>query len=154
DDGTMARLPQLEIFARRHNLKIISVADLIRYRMQNEVLVRLTAQARIPTVYGEFTASTFQNELNGETNIALVMGDIEKQQNVLVRVHSHCLLGDVFGSTIDEMGFWLHRSIQIIAAEGCGVVLYLRMESSGSETERHLLAIAEHQALGNGEPFQ
>jgi 3,4-dihydroxy 2-butanone 4-phosphate synthase / GTP cyclohydrolase II len=154
DDGTMARLPQLEVFARQHNLKIISVADLIRYRMQNEVLVRRTAQARVPTIYGEFDVSTFQNELSGETHMALVMGDIEKKENVLVRVHTHCALGDVFGSVVDEMGFWLRHSLNMIASEGCGVLLYLRMESSGSDTERHLRAIAEHQTGGFNEPFQ
>ncbi|MEW6731557.1 MAG: 3,4-dihydroxy-2-butanone-4-phosphate synthase [Acidobacteriota bacterium] len=146
DDGTMARLPELEIFARRHDLKIISVADLIRYRMQNEVLVRRTAQAHISTIYGEFTVSTFQNELSGDTHLALVMGNIAEHDNVLVRVHTHCLLGDVFGALVDEAGFWLHRSLELIAAEGCGVLLYLRMDSTKGDVERHLQAFAEHQA--------
>src|SRR5262249_3000247 len=77
-----------------------------------------------------------------------------KRENVLVRVHTHCALGDVFGSVVDEMGFWLRHSLQMIASEGCGVLLYLRMESSGSDTERHLQAIAEYQAGGSNEPVQ
>ncbi len=154
DDGTMARLPQLEVFAKEHGLKIISVADLIRYRMQNELLVTKTASARIPTIYGEFTATTYRNELNGESHLALVMGNISERESVLVRVHTHSLLGDVFGSTIDDMGMWLRRSLEMIAEEGCGVILYLRMESSGSDTERHLRAVAEYQASASTEPFQ
>lgn len=153
DDGTMARLPQLEIFAREHGLKIISVADLIRYRMQNELLVKRTASAKIPTIYGEFTAVTYRNELSGESHLALVMGDISQAKSVLVRVHTHSLLGDVFGSMLDDMGMWLHRSLEMIAEQGCGVVLYLRMDSSGSDTERYLKAVAEHQASGSSEPF-
>lgn len=145
DDGTMARLPELEQFARQHNMKIISVADLIRYRMQNEVLVKRTAQARVPTAYGDFTAITFHNELNGETHLALVKGDIEGRERVLVRVHTHCLLGDVFAATIDEMGQVLRQSMEKIASEGSGVLLYLCMSTFGSELERHLQAIAAHQ---------
>lgn len=154
DDGTMSRLPQLEIFAKRHNLKIISVADLIRYRMQNEVLVRRTASAILPTIYGKFQAISFYNELTKETHLALVMGDIAKQSEVLVRVHTHCLLGDVFGGLVDDMGFWLHRSLEIISSEGCGVVLYLSIGNMGSEIERHLQAISEHQAKTPNEAFQ
>ncbi|MBN8725256.1 MAG: 3,4-dihydroxy-2-butanone-4-phosphate synthase [Acidobacteria bacterium] len=153
DDGTMARMPQLEVFAARHNLKIISVADLIRYRMETEVLVRRTATAQVPTIYGRFQAISFYNELNRETHLALVMGDIEKKDNILVRVHTHCLLGDVFGGLVDEMGFWLHRSLEIIAEEGCGVLLYLSMNNMGYEIERHLNALSEHQAKNTNEQF-
>lgn len=154
DDGTMSRLSQLEIFAKRHNLKIISVADLIRYRMQNEVLVRRTASALLPTIYGKFQAISFYNELTKETHLALIMGDITKQSEVLVRVHTHCLLGDVFGGLVDDMGFWLHRSLEIISSEGCGVILYLSMGNMGSEIERHLQAISDHQAKTPNEAFQ
>ncbi|MBL8148501.1 MAG: 3,4-dihydroxy-2-butanone-4-phosphate synthase [Blastocatellia bacterium] len=153
DDGTMARLTQLQEFAKLHDLKIISVADLIRYRMQHEVLVKQTAQARVPTVYGDFIAKTFRNELTGDTHLALVTGDIENQDKVLVRVHTHALLGDVFGATIDDMGGWLHRSLEIISEEGCGVLLYLRMETSGSDTERFLHAVAEYQSNKVAETF-
>jgi 3,4-dihydroxy 2-butanone 4-phosphate synthase/GTP cyclohydrolase II len=154
DDGTMARLPQLEIFAKQHNLKIISVAELIRYRMQNEVLVKRSVTAKLPTIYGDFQAVSFHNELNGESHLALVMGDISQHDNVLVRVHTHCLLGDVFGGLVDDMGFWLHRSLEIIASEGCGVVLYLSMGHMGSEIERHLKALSEHQEKTPTQAFQ
>lgn len=154
DDGTMSRLAQLEIFAKRHGLKIISVADLIRYRMQTEVFVHRTASAILPTIYGKFQAISFYNELSKETHLALVMGDIDKQDEVLVRVHTHCLLGDVFGGLIDDMGFWLHRSLEIISSEGCGVVLYLSMGNMGYEIERHLKAISDYQTENLNEAFQ
>jgi len=154
DDGTMSRLPQLEVFAQKYNLKIISVADLIRYRMQNEVLVHRTASANLPTIYGNFQAISFYNELSKETHLALVMGDIKGREEVLVRVHTHCLLGDVFGGLVDDMGFWLHRSLEIIASEGCGVVLYLSMGNMGSEIERHLKALSDHQTQNADQAFQ
>ncbi len=154
DDGTMSRLPQLEVFAKRHNLKIISVADLIRYRMQNEVLVHRTTSAQLPTIYGNFQAISFYNELSKETHLALVTGDISKQDRVLVRVHTHCLLGDVFGGLVDDMGFWLHRSLEIISGEGCGVILYLSMGNMGSEIERHLRALSDHQTQNPNQDFQ
>ncbi|MCS6884103.1 MAG: 3,4-dihydroxy-2-butanone-4-phosphate synthase [Acidobacteriota bacterium] len=154
DDGTMARLPQLEAFARLHGMKIISVADLIRYRMQNELLVTKTATALVPTPFGVFSASTFRNELNGETHLALVLGKLSDKESVLVRVHTENVLADVFCSKADDMGLWLRRSLEKISEEGCGVVLYLCMESSGNETERYLKALAAHQASGNSEPFQ
>jgi 3,4-dihydroxy 2-butanone 4-phosphate synthase/GTP cyclohydrolase II len=154
DDGTMARLPQLELFARHHGLKVISVADLIRYRMRTEVLVRRTASARVPTIYGEFNAATFQNILTGETHLAVTKGNVEHRDKVLVRVHTHCLLGDVFGGMVDGMGFWLRRSLEMIAEEGCGVLLYLCLVNAGDEMERHLRAVAEYQAQNSSEPFQ
>lgn len=154
DDGTMARLPHLENFAQNHNLKIISVADMIRYRMQNEVLVKRITTATVPTIYGDFIASTFQNELNGEIHLALVKGEVAHRDNVLVRVHSHCLVGDVFGGLIDEMGFWLRRSLEMIATEGCGVLLYLSMANPGQEIDRHLRAWADYQANNSSSNFQ
>ncbi|HEY7547659.1 MAG TPA: GTP cyclohydrolase II RibA, partial [Blastocatellia bacterium] len=131
DDGTMARLSELREFAARHDLKIISVADLVRYRMANEMLVRRASEARVPTVYGEFRAFAFTNEINADVHLALVMGDISAERSTLVRVHSQCVLGDVFGSLRDDTGWQLHRSLEMIAAEGEGVLLYLRQEGRG-----------------------
>jgi 3,4-dihydroxy 2-butanone 4-phosphate synthase/GTP cyclohydrolase II len=127
----MARLPQLREFAARHGLKIISVADLVRYRMANEMLVRCASEARVPTVYGEFRAFAFTNEINADVHLALVMGEISAKRSALVRVHSQCVLGDVFGSLRDDTGWQLHRSLEMIAAEGEGVLLYLRQEGRG-----------------------
>lgn len=154
DDGTMARLPQLQVFAERNNLKIISVAELVRYRMQNEILVHRTASATIPTIYGDFVAITFKNELTGERQLALVRGEVANKERVLVRVHTHCLLGDVFGGLMDDMGFWLRRSLEIIAQEDCGVILYLSMDNGGNEVERHLLALLAYQETPTNQPFQ
>ncbi|HJQ69227.1 MAG TPA: 3,4-dihydroxy-2-butanone-4-phosphate synthase [Blastocatellia bacterium] len=131
DDGTMARLPELRVFAAQHGIKIISVADLVSYRMANEVLVRESGRSVVPTVYGEFRATAFTNEINSDVHLALVMGEIEADESVLVRVHSQCVLGDVFGSLRDDTGCQLHRSLELIAAEGRGVLLYLRQEGRG-----------------------
>jgi 3,4-dihydroxy 2-butanone 4-phosphate synthase/GTP cyclohydrolase II len=125
-DGTMARLPQLEEFAARHGLKMITVADLIRYRMRKEVLVRRAAETDLPTVYGTFRAVAFENELNGEVHLAMVMGEVNADDPVLVRVHTENVTCDMFGSLIDDTGFQLHTALEKIAAEGRGVVLYLR----------------------------
>ncbi len=125
-DGTMARLPQLEEFAARHGLKMITVADLVRYRMRKEVLVRRAAETDLPTVYGTFRAVAFENELNGEVHLAMVMGEVRTDDPVLVRVHTENVTCDMFGSLIDDTGFQLHTALEKIAAEGRGVVLYLR----------------------------
>ena len=131
DDGTMARLPQLREFALQHGLKIISVADLVSYRMANEVLVHRAEEARVPSVYGEFRAIAFTNDINQDTHLALVMGEIDPDKSMAVRVHSQCVLGDVFGSLRDDTGWQLHRSLQLIAEEGRGVLLYLKQEGRG-----------------------
>jgi 3,4-dihydroxy 2-butanone 4-phosphate synthase / GTP cyclohydrolase II len=131
DDGTMARLPELRDFAREHGIKIISVADLVAYRMANEVLIHRAGEARVPTVYGDFRAVAFTNEINSDVHLALVMGEIDPLQSMLVRVHSQCVLGDVFGSLRDDTGWQLQRSLELIAGEGRGVVLYLRQEGRG-----------------------
>lgn len=131
DDGTMARLPELREFALQHDLKIISVADLVSYRMSNEVLVHRAGEARVPTVYGEFRAVAFTNDINQDTHLALVMGDIDPEVSMPVRVHSQCVLGDVFGSLRDDTGWQLHRSLEVIAEEGRGVLLYLKQEGRG-----------------------
>jgi 3,4-dihydroxy 2-butanone 4-phosphate synthase/GTP cyclohydrolase II len=125
----MARLPQLREFAGQHGIKIISVADLVGYRISNEVLVHRAAAARVPTVYGEFTSIVFTNDINADAHLALIMGDIQGDRETLVRVHSQCVLGDVFGSLRDDTGWQLHRSLEMIAAEGHGVLLYLKLES-------------------------
>jgi 3,4-dihydroxy 2-butanone 4-phosphate synthase/GTP cyclohydrolase II len=131
EDGTMSRLPELKAFASEHQIKIISVADLVSYRMTNELLVHRGAEARVPTVYGEFRAFAFSNEINSDIHLALVMGEIDAEYSLPVRVHSQCVLGDVFGSLRDDTGRQLHRSLEVIAAEGRGVLLYLRQEGRG-----------------------
>jgi 3,4-dihydroxy 2-butanone 4-phosphate synthase/GTP cyclohydrolase II len=125
-DGTMARLPELEEFARAHGFKIISVADLVRYRIRKETLVRRAAETEIPTVYGRFRAVAFENVINGEVHLAMVMGDVTSPEPVLVRVHTENVTFAMFGSLIGDTGFQLHTSLEKIAAAGRGVVLYLR----------------------------
>jgi len=126
DDGTMARLPELERFAAEHGLIIVSIADLIRYRRQREVLVRRVSEARIPTRYGDFTAYVFEALADGTEHVALVRGDVEGKEDVLVRVHSECLTGDVFGSLRCDCGTQVEVALEMIADEGEGVVVYLR----------------------------
>ena len=122
----MARLPELEEFAEEHGLLLISIADLIRYRRQKDKLVKRTAEARIPTAYGDFTCFVYESVMDGEQHLALVKGDVHGEDNVLVRVHSECLTGDVFGSLRCDCGPQLDAAIKRIAEEGVGVVVYLR----------------------------
>jgi len=138
DDGTMARMPQLEEFAERHGLKIISVADLVRYRMQKEILVRRAVEADLPTVYGLFRAVAFENVLSGEVHLAMVMGDVTGDRPVPVRVHTENVTCDMFGSLIDDTGFQLHAALERIAAEGRGVVLYLRQRQNNLDLVHQL----------------
>jgi 3,4-dihydroxy 2-butanone 4-phosphate synthase/GTP cyclohydrolase II len=142
DDGLgMARLPELESFAKRHGLLLISIADLIRYRRQREKLVRRIAEARIPTEWGEFTCYAYQSVLDHETHLAFVMGDPQGQDDVLVRVHSECLTGDIFGSMRCDCGNQLHAAMAKIAEAGLGVVVYLRgHEGRGIGIHNKLLA--------------
>ena len=126
DDGTMARLPDLERFAAEHGLVLISVADLIRYRREREKLVRQVSEARIPTPYGEFAAHVYASLLDGEEHLALVKGELPTDEPVLVRVHSECLTGDVFGSLRCDCGTQLEAALAKIQAAEHGVVLYLR----------------------------
>ncbi|HEY0379857.1 MAG TPA: 3,4-dihydroxy-2-butanone-4-phosphate synthase [Pyrinomonadaceae bacterium] len=125
-DGTMARLHELEAFAQLHDLKIISVADLVRYRIRKETLVRRAAETEIPTVYGRFRAVAFENVINGEVHLAMVMGDVAGPEPVLVRVHTENVTFAMFGALIGDTGFQLHTSLEKIAAAGRGVILYLR----------------------------
>ncbi|HEX5886019.1 MAG TPA: 3,4-dihydroxy-2-butanone-4-phosphate synthase [Pyrinomonadaceae bacterium] len=126
EDGTMARMPQLELFAAQHNLKMISVADLVRYRIRKEMLVRRVVETDLPTVYGRFRAIAYENVINGDVHLAMVMGDLRTDEPVLVRVHTENVTCDMFGSLIDDTGFQLHTALEKIAAETRGVVLYLR----------------------------
>lgn len=132
DDGTMARMPDLEKFAEKHELKIATIADLVAYRLRQDVLVHRAADARVPTEHaGEFTAIVYKNDVDDMEHIALVKGDITPDSRVLVRVHSECLTGDVFGSSRCDCGSQLHAAMQMIDEEGCGVVLYMRQEGRG-----------------------
>ena len=126
DDGTMARVPDLVEFCKTHDLLLISIAELIRYRRQNEKLVKRISEARIPTNWGDFTCYVYENVLDGQQHIALVKGAVQGEDNVLVRVHSECLTGDVFGSLRCDCGIQLDRAMELIDDEGLGVVVYLR----------------------------
>jgi 3,4-dihydroxy 2-butanone 4-phosphate synthase/GTP cyclohydrolase II len=132
DDGTMARMPDLEIFAHEHKLKIVTIADLIDYRMQNESLIRRMAEATIPTSFGgDFKMIVYENEVDDWQHIALVKGDIKEDDEVLVRVHSECLTGDLFGSRRCDCGDQLHRAMSMVEKEGKGVIVYMRQEGRG-----------------------
>lgn len=127
DDGTMARMPDLEEFASEHNIKIVTVADIIHYRMQNEIFVHREATAKLPTAFGgEFKVIAYTNDIDDYTHLALVRGDITPEDEVLVRVHSECLTGDVFGSLRCDCGSQLRAAMIQIAKEGKGVILYMR----------------------------
>jgi 3,4-dihydroxy 2-butanone 4-phosphate synthase/GTP cyclohydrolase II len=132
EDGTMARMPDLEIFAQKYDLKIVTIADLIDYRMQNESLIRRLAEANIPTGYGgEFKIIIYENDVDEMQHIALVKGEIKKEDDVLVRVHSECLTGDIFASERCDCGDQLHNAMQMVAEEGKGVIVYMRQEGRG-----------------------
>ncbi|HEY2828488.1 MAG TPA: bifunctional 3,4-dihydroxy-2-butanone-4-phosphate synthase/GTP cyclohydrolase II, partial [Thermoanaerobaculia bacterium] len=131
EDGTMARLGDLRAFAIQHGLKIISVADIIKYRMQNERHVHCVASPVLPTEYGEFRVHAYRSDITGEEHVALVMGEIHEDDEVLVRVHSSCLTGDVFHSSRCDCGDQLDRAFERVAKEGKGIVLYLLQEGRG-----------------------
>ncbi len=131
EDGSMARLPQLEVMAERFGIKIVTIADLIAYRRRYERLVHRVAEAKLPTRYGEFTAIAYKSDIDPDEHLALVMGDISTEESVLVRVHSECLTGDVFGSLRCDCGEQIALAMQSIADEGRGVFLYMRQEGRG-----------------------
>ncbi|CCZ42447.1 gTP cyclohydrolase II [Clostridium sp. CAG:122] len=131
DDGTMARTPDLVEFAKKHELKIGTIADLVQYRKEHEVLVECVAKAKMPTRYGEFTIYGYVNKLNGEHHVALVKGDITDGKPVLCRVHSECLTGDALGSARCDCGQQYDAAMKMIAKEGRGVLLYMRQEGRG-----------------------
>jgi 3,4-dihydroxy 2-butanone 4-phosphate synthase/GTP cyclohydrolase II len=132
EDGTMARMPELQIFAKKHDLRIVTIADLVAYRMRKETLVRRAAETVLPTpLGGEFLAIAYENDVDGANHLALVKGVIDPEKPVLVRVHSECLTGDVFGSQRCDCGDQLHAAMQQIESEGSGVLLYMRQEGRG-----------------------
>jgi 3,4-dihydroxy 2-butanone 4-phosphate synthase/GTP cyclohydrolase II len=142
DDGTMARLPSLTEFARKHDLKMITTKDLAEYRLQRETLVEEVVTTKMPTEFGEFNAVSFRNVLLDQTHIALVKGEIDRETPTLVRVHSQCLTGDVFGSFRCDCGEQLKKSMEMIAEEGAGVLLYLFQEGRGIGIVNKLKAYA------------
>jgi 3,4-dihydroxy 2-butanone 4-phosphate synthase/GTP cyclohydrolase II len=131
EDGTMARVPDLVGYCEQHGIKLITVADLIEYRRRTEKLIERTAEVRLPTAYGEFTAVAFREKLSGKHHVALVRGELEGAENVLVRVHSECLTGDVFHSQRCDCGEQLEQALSRLAAEDCGVLLYMTQEGRG-----------------------
>ena len=132
EDGTMARMPDLEKFAEKHDLKIATIADLVAYRLRRDVLIHRAAEARIPTDNaGEFKAIVYTNDVDSHEHLALVKGSIDPEKRALVRVHSECLTGDVFGSSRCDCGLQLNAAMRMIDQEGCGVLLYMRQEGRG-----------------------
>ncbi len=131
EDGTMARVPQLDVFAREHGLKMITVADLITYRLQHESFIRKVAEPKLPTPVGEFKIIAYENVIDGVYHVALTMGDIQAEEPILVRVHSRCLTGDVFGSLRCDCGDQLETALARIAKEKRGVFLYMNQEGRG-----------------------
>ncbi len=131
EDGTMARMPQLEEFSKQHNIKICSIEELIQYRRRNEKLVRRAAETRLPTRYGDFELIVYETEVDNYQHLALVKGDVAGKPDVLVRVHSECFTGDVLGSLRCDCGSQLHEALRMIDAAGCGVLVYMRQEGRG-----------------------
>jgi 3,4-dihydroxy 2-butanone 4-phosphate synthase/GTP cyclohydrolase II len=135
DDGTMARVPQLVEFCKRHDLKMLSVAELIRYRMKHEKFIRRVAEGIVPTEFGDFRSIAYASDLNPEYHLALVRGDVAGKESVLVRMHSRCVFGDVFRSSQCECGQLVQNSLRAIAAEGQGVLVYLHETGPGFRVE-------------------
>ena len=131
EDGTMARVPELAKFAKKHGLLLVTIADLIKYRMRTESLVKRVASAKLPTEYGDFTVHVFENQLDRQEHVALVIGDVSSGKDVLVRVHSSCLTGDVLHSVRCDCGAQRDAAMKRIAAEGRGIMLYLNQEGRG-----------------------
>ena len=131
DDGTMARLPELQVFAQQHNLKIITIKDLIAYRLRKESLIEVGNQADMPTKYGHFKLIPFRQKSNGLEHMALIKGEWAEDEPVLVRVHSSCATGDILGSMRCDCGEQLHKSLEMIEREGKGVVIYMQQEGRG-----------------------
>jgi 3,4-dihydroxy 2-butanone 4-phosphate synthase/GTP cyclohydrolase II len=142
DDGTMARMPDLEKFAQKHGLKIATVADVIAYRMRKESFVHQAAETVLPTPYGEFKAIAFVNDIDDYEHLALVKGEISPEKEVLVRVHSQCLTGDVFGSFRCDCGSQLEKAMEMVQREGLGIILYMQQEGRGIGLANKLKAYA------------
>ncbi len=148
DDGTMARMPSLEKFAKKHNIGICTVADLVEYRLKTESFVNKAAQTEFPTKFGgDFKIIAYANDLDNLTHIALVKGEIDPEKEILVRVHSECMTGDIFGSLRCDCADQLHKAMDIIDKEGSGVILYLRQEGRGIGLVNKLKAY-EYQRQG------
>ena len=148
EDGTMARLPELQAFADQHNLKMISVADLVRYRISKETLIKRVVETDLPTVYGRFRAVAYENIMNGDVHLAMVMGNVAGDEPVLVRVHTENVTCDMFGSLIDDTGFQLHTALEKISAAARGVVLYLRQREHSLDLVNQLRTYAVMQQRG------
>jgi len=131
DDGSMARLPELRGFARKHRLKICTIADLIQFRRTREKLIERVEVVKMPTDYGDFNLYLYRSKIDNQHHLALVNGDVSARSNVMVRVHSECLTGDVFGSRRCDCGPQLHQAMRQIAEAGCGVIVYMRQEGRG-----------------------
>jgi 3,4-dihydroxy 2-butanone 4-phosphate synthase/GTP cyclohydrolase II len=138
DDGTMSRVPQLKEFCRQHKMKMLTVAELIRYRLQTETYLVRLGEAVVPTRYGDFRMIAYQSQIDGQAHVALVKGEVEKTGDLptLVRMHSHCLAGDVFGATSCECRNMLDQSMRMIADEGRGAIIYLHQTSKGFSVEQ------------------
>jgi 3,4-dihydroxy 2-butanone 4-phosphate synthase/GTP cyclohydrolase II len=148
EDGTMARRPQLEMFAERHDMRFVTVAQIVAYRLGHERLIHRIAEARLPTPWGEFTIVGYRNDVDDREHVALVRGEVRDREGVLVRVHSKCLTGDVFGSLRCDCGDQLHRAMKLIVEEGAGVIVYLDQEGRGIGLLNKLRAY-ELQDLGH-----
>ena len=131
EDGTMARLPSIIEYCKKHDLKLVSIADLIKYRRKNEIIIKRSTEAKLPTKYGDFQVIGYENTINGEHHVALVKGDVSDGNPVLVRVHSECLTGDAFGSLRCDCGEQFAAAMQRIEEEGRGILLYMRQEGRG-----------------------
>ncbi|MCI0440338.1 MAG: GTP cyclohydrolase II, partial [Chloroflexi bacterium] len=142
DDGTMARMPDLEIFAERYGIKIVSVADIIKYRREHEKLIERVAEARVPTRFGEFTAISYRSLVDTNEHVAFIKGKVTPDDPMLVRVHSECLTGDVFGSIRCDCGDQIGLALQAIEREGKGIFLYMRQEGRGIGIHNKLKAYA------------
>jgi 3,4-dihydroxy 2-butanone 4-phosphate synthase/GTP cyclohydrolase II len=146
DDGSMARVPQLAVFAKEYNLKLIAIKDLIAYRRMTEKLVDKVTTVDLPTAHGNFVLHLYRSQIDEHHHLALVKGDVAGAKNVLVRVHSSCLTGDVFGSSRCDCGNQLHHAMETVEAEGQGVIVYMRQEGRGIGLANKILAykLQEH----------
>jgi 3,4-dihydroxy 2-butanone 4-phosphate synthase/GTP cyclohydrolase II len=152
EDGTMARVPDLTGFCKTHNLKMLTVAELIRYRMETESHVARVGEAMLPTRYGEFRMIAFENQLDGESHVALVKGDVERATGpVLVRMHAHCLAGDVFGGSLCDCQQVLDCTLKMIAHEGTGALIYLHQSSKGFNVDESK-RLAFHREIRESAP--